>query len=123
MSISGPGSTPYGGHAGPVLSVAVAPDGSSLASGGSDGMVQVWDARTGQQQFQLAGHRGPVHSLAYSADGTLASAGQDGTVWIWNPRTGEKQQLTTQPGPIYAVAYAPDGRRTRKCSAPRKGRR
>jgi len=44
-------------------------------------------------------------------------------VWIWNPRTGEKQQLTTQPGPIYAVAYAPDGRRTRKCSAPRKGRR
>jgi WD40 repeat protein len=41
MSTSGPGSTPYGGHAGPVLSVAVSPGGTTVASGGSDGMIQL----------------------------------------------------------------------------------
>ena len=47
MAVSGPGVTPDGGHAGPVRSVAYAPDGAALASGGEDGAVRIWDARTG----------------------------------------------------------------------------
>jgi WD40 repeat protein len=44
--MSGPGITPYGGHAGQVLAVAYAPDGGTLASGDDDGTVRIWDART-----------------------------------------------------------------------------
>src|ERR1022692_156166 len=44
-AVSDPGTTPYGGHAGPVVSVAYAPDGATLATVGSDG-AWIWDART-----------------------------------------------------------------------------
>ena len=92
-------------------SVAYAPDGATLATGGDDGTVRIWDARTGQQQHQLTGHTGPVYAVAYAPDGaTLATGGDDGTVRIWDARTGQQQQqLTGHTGPVYAVAYAPDG--------------
>jgi WD40 repeat protein len=35
------------GHTGPVLAVAVAPDGTWLATAGLDGTVRIWDATTG----------------------------------------------------------------------------
>ncbi len=111
MAISGPGITPYGGHAGLVLAVAYAPDGAALATGGGDGTVRIWDTRTGQQQHQLTGHTDWVRSVAYAPDGgTLATAGRDGTVRIWDTRTGQQQQeLTGHTGQAFAVAYAPDG--------------
>ena len=92
-------------------SVAYAPDGATLATGGGDGTVRIWDARTGQQQHQLTGHTGPVWSVAYAPDGaTLATGGGDGTVRIWDARTGQQQhQLAGHTGPVHAVAYAPDG--------------
>ena len=87
--MSGPGITPYGGHAGPVLAVAYAPDGATLATGGEDGTVRIWDARTGQQQQELTGHTDWVRSVAYAPDGaTLATGSNDRTVRIWNPRNG-----------------------------------
>ena len=111
MTMSGPGVTPYGGHAGPVLAVAYACDGATLATGGRDGIIQVWDALTGEQLHQLTGHIGAVHSIAYSPDNTcLTSAGSDGTVRVWDARTGQQQhQLTPQTDPVLSVAYSPDG--------------
>ena len=108
---SGPGVTPYGGHAGAVLSVACSPDGTTFASGGKDGTVQVWDAHTRRQLLRIPGHVGPVQSVGHAPDGSaLASVGDDGAVRIWDPRTGEMQrQLTTHNGRVYSVAYSPDG--------------
>jgi WD domain, G-beta repeat/KAP family P-loop domain len=37
------------GHTGPVRSVAYAPDGATLASGGDDGSVRIWNRRNGTQ--------------------------------------------------------------------------
>ena len=83
--------------------MAYAPDGATLATGGGDRTVRIWDARTGQQQHEFAGHTGWVLAVAYAPDGaTLATGGDDRTVRIWDARTGQQQQLAgrrvAQPG-------------------------
>jgi tetratricopeptide (TPR) repeat protein len=105
-----PTATLYGRHKNRVLSVAYAPDGATLAGGGADGTVRIWDARTGQQLQQLTGPAGGTPSVAYAPDGAaLASTGRDG-VRIWDPRTGQQlHQLTGHASPVWSVAYAPDG--------------
>jgi WD40 repeat protein len=71
------------GHRGMVSSVAIAPDGSWLATGGQDGIVRIWDTVTGQEKASLGGHDGLVSAVAISPDGGwLATVSHDGTVWI-----------------------------------------
>jgi WD40 repeat protein len=73
-----------GEHAGEVYAVAVAPDGQTLASGGADRTIKLWDLASGQEKGALEWHIGPVRALAFSPNGqTLASAGDDGTVRLW----------------------------------------
>ena len=78
------------GHRGAVLASGFSADGTRLVSGGDDGTVRVWDARTGDPLLTLEGHRGGVWASGFSADGTrLVSGGDDGTVRVWDARTGD----------------------------------
>ena len=78
--------------------MAIAPDGTWLASAGDDGTVRIWDPATGQQRATLTGHAGPVTAVAIAPDGTwLASAGDDGSVRIWDPATGAAARRPHRP--------------------------
>ena len=97
------------GHGGPVSAVAIAPDGTWLATAGSDGTVRTW-AADGTPRATLTGHDGPVHAVAIAPDGTwLATAGSDGTVRIWAADGTPRATLTGHDGAVHAVAIAPDG--------------
>ena len=94
-----------------MAALAVAPDGTWLASAGDDGTVRIWDPHTGQARHTLTGHTDAVTAVAVAPDGTwLASAGGDGTVRIWDPPTGQaRHTLTGHTGGVTALAVAPDG--------------
>jgi WD40 repeat protein/tRNA A-37 threonylcarbamoyl transferase component Bud32 len=100
-------------HNGEVASLALSPDGKTLATGG-DRTVQFWDARSGQlRRTSKPGHKGRVHSVAWSPDGTaLASSGvSDGFVALWKPDAEAPLRTLTQRGVtnLGAVTWAPDG--------------
>ena len=76
----------YGGHKGKVLSVAVAEDSCVCATGGSDGVVKVWDARASwKERSALCEHKDSVWDLAFSEDRSmLASVSDDGALIIYS---------------------------------------
>jgi len=72
------------GHQGGVGGVAVSGDGRVVVSGGSDGVVCVWDGRSGQLRHRLEGHKSWVWGVSVSADGgVVVSGGEDGQVLVW----------------------------------------
>ncbi len=57
---------------GEVHSLAFTPDGRQALSGGTGGIVQLWDVETGAEIRRLAGHTGTIYELAISPDGRRA---------------------------------------------------
>lgn len=58
--------------------------GGQLATTSSEGLLTLWDPKSGQAVQTRAGHAAAINSLAVSPDGALvATSGADGTVQLW----------------------------------------
>lgn len=94
-------------------SLAVDPSGEVICAGSLDSFdIHIWSVQTGQLLDRLAGHEGPVMSLAFSPDGsTLISGSWDRTVRLWSifarSQTSEPLQLQSD---VTAVAVRPDSK-------------
>ncbi|MGW3954684.1 NB-ARC domain-containing protein, partial [Streptomyces sp. NPDC004752] len=78
------------GHTSSVDAVAIAPDGTWLATVGEDDTVRIWDRASGQQTATL-GHGSRVLAVAIAPDGTwLATAGDGRRVRIWDRASGQQ---------------------------------
>ncbi len=102
--------TVHEGHTAPVVSLAVSPDGSTIASASWDRTVRLWPIGGGGGGTSvLEGHNQNVNGVAFAPDGkSLVSVSYDLTVRIW-PLDGSAPTIITLPSPLNAVAVARDG--------------
>ncbi len=105
--------TTLSGHRNWVVTLDVSGDGRTLASGGTDGEVRLWDlvgAGAGGSRV-LRGHGGALSAVRFSPDHTrLVSSDAQGAVRLWDAEAGalllERQREATDS----QVAFLSDGR-------------
>jgi WD40 repeat protein len=92
--------------------VAISPDGSLLASAGTDNLVSLWEVGTWRSLGTLRGHQSKIWRLAFSPDGTLASSDDGGTTRLWDvAQRVERAVLRPESGgPAVPLAFTSDGR-------------
>lgn len=95
------------GHRGPIVGLAVARDGSALASASWDGTARVAPLSGEASARVLSGHVGNVNAVAFLPDGRVVTAGYDGTLRLWS--AGGDPTVHSLGLPLNAVAAAPDG--------------
>ncbi len=105
-------------HGHTVASVAFAPDRKTLATGGEDNAVRLWDLATGKELRHFVGVPNYdmtwVISIAFSPDGKrlLGGTANGAThLILWETATGkELWRLQEKQRCIGSVAFAPDGK-------------
>jgi len=107
-----------GEAAGPLLAepgpgpATFSPDSQTVATGGRDRLVEVWDWRTGKLRFPGLEHGSPVMSVAFSPDGQhLLTSSIDARLEIWNAQTGAPVRSIPLVNSPYNVRYTHGGQR------------
>ena len=98
-------------HHAAVMSVALSPDGRTFASGGMDGVLDVWRRPEVPAEVRVRGPGGWMEAIAFSQDRELLAGGEDGW-WRW--RIAEGTDLHSEPGGTEAavsLAVSPDRER------------
>ena len=97
-----------GGHGGPIRALATLHDGT-VATGGFDARVIVWDLALGSATRVLRHHDSAVNALAALAGACVLSGGEDGRVALWcGGQDAPPRVLETHTAPVAALAVAAD---------------
>ncbi len=89
---------------------AFSPDCRTLAAGGTNKDIFLWDVVEHRTVAILTGHQGTIDHLAFSPDGRLlASASLDGTARLWDMRSNPPRKLAkleARFGGVMCVAFS-----------------
>jgi WD40 repeat protein len=113
-----PANTPA--TAAPVISaLAFSPDSKTLAAGGSDAQVSLFQTADGKLVRSLAGHTSAISAVAFHPGGAfLVSASKDRTLRLWNPANGQLiKALEGHTSWVQGVAFLHQGTRLASVSA------
>ncbi|MBX0331190.1 WD40 repeat domain-containing protein [Oscillochloris sp. ZM17-4] len=94
-----------------VIALAFAPDGRTLASGGLDLKVHLWDLADRREIGQFVGHSNTIQALAFAPDGSfLVSGSIDTSIRVWSPTSGaELLRLMGHTAPLLSLSISPRG--------------
>ena len=101
-----------GKHGRDVSALAFSPDEVTLASGGHDNLIGLWNTSTQKLIKSLGGHTDFVTSVVFSPNGkSFASGSWDNTIRLWDVSSQESIAiLEGHTDRVLAVAFSPDGR-------------
>jgi WD40 repeat protein len=96
-----------------VITMALSPNGKTLATGSQAGTVRVWDIETRKVITKWEVQTNWVVSVRWSSDGERVVSGfSDGMVWVWDVKSGEPVEgfnpMKTGIQEMYAVSYSPE---------------
>jgi len=102
----------FSGHEDGVWSVAFAPDGKTLLSGGKDRTLRLWDVATGQLERTVAVTPHEARCVAFSSDGRLGLAATGIGVRVFDLAGGrEAARYAGHTNTVKTLAVSPNGRR------------
>lgn len=104
----------------PFIFFRLSPDGKTVASGGTNGTVRVWDLKSGKRKLTLPTQkkRFYVSALDYSPDGKLLALGGGpgaiptwGEAQVWDVTTPRPKRVFREKfdGSIQSLVFFPDG--------------
>jgi len=94
-----------------VWTIALSPNGKTVASGSRDGKVRLWDVEMKKVVAKWSGHTRRTRSLCWSVDGErVVSGSEDGTIRVWDVQSGDTVLGPIKTGHwwVCAVIYSPD---------------
>ena len=99
-------------HPGVATCVDFSADGGTIASGGSDRALRLWNVQSGECERTLQGHQAFISALAWHpTEPVIVTASADGTARLWNFVEGRSVHVFEgHRGPIRSVAVAAGGR-------------
>jgi WD40 repeat protein/archaellum biogenesis ATPase FlaH len=100
----------YEGAEVPLSSVAISYDGKLLATAGENGILVLFDAKSGQLLQRLEGHKSHVKTTVfYPQNHWLASAGYDKRIILWSLATGKPVKEWKTSEKVWTLAVSPNG--------------
>lgn len=77
-----------------------------IINGADDGLLRVWDGRTGRLLRRLAGHTEAITAVVALPDGKIASSAKDGSLQLWDPNLDDAlwKRPAMHDGSITALA-------------------
>ncbi|KAF5390056.1 hypothetical protein D9757_003791 [Collybiopsis confluens] len=101
------------GHFLDLNTLAYAPDGQTVATGGDDGKIKIWSTQSSFCYVTFSEHSAPVTGVAFARYGTnvLFSASLDGTVRAYDLVRYRNFRTFTSPSPVQfnCIAVDPSG--------------
>ncbi|MFF0079349.1 helix-turn-helix domain-containing protein [Streptomyces canus] len=102
----------------PVDSLALSPDGHTVADQTRDGKVRIWDLPEGRLRHTFTSSHDSGEVSAFSPDGRTLAIATGGVIRRWDPVTGKQLGTLTVPGgSVRAIAFSPDSRTVAAASA------
>ncbi len=115
---SGSPVTPFPILVGDVIALTISPargreGGQTIAVANENGIVRLWNARTGEHSADFIGHTDPVVALAFSPDGNTLASGSLREIRLWDltaRATSPAAVLQGHRDMVTTLAFSPDGR-------------
>lgn len=103
---------PWRGNGGNIWTLALSPDGKTIACGRQNGSIQRWNTDGEMMEGVWMGHSKAVRSLSWSPNGDhIASGSNDGKILVRKADSGEVEvgPIETKQDEVFALAYSPSG--------------